>query len=496
MKLQALLDTIEYSLAQGRPGQIRHITYDSRQAGEESLFVCLVGANADGHDYVRGAYDRGCRSFLCQRAVDLPADACVVITADTRSALAELAAVFYGEPAKKLKLIGITGTKGKTTTALLLQSVLENSGRPCGYIGSNGILVAGKWRATANTTPESLPLQGALADMVAAGCQYAVLEVSSQALQHNRVQGLQFDTAVFTNLSEDHIGVGEHASFEEYRAAKRLLFTEHCAGAVVYNADDPASELMCAGLTCRRISCGVDTQADYRARELTPYRSHEALGISFRCDCPGGSVAVGLCMPGDFSVQNGLIAMAVCGRYGVQPEQAARILENTTVAGRFEMVPAKKGCTFVIDYAHNGLSLRSALQVLRSYGPRRLICLFGSVGGRTQMRRRELAEAASALADLCILTSDNPDYEEPEQIIRQMLQYFDKTTAYLVEPDREKAILKAYDMAQPGDIILLAGKGHENYQLIRGVKQPFSERSILLSAGGAQKDHKEETICI
>ncbi len=496
MNLKSLLSTMEYSLLQGTFGEITEITYDSRKAGEQTLFVCLVGANADGHSYAKNAYDRGCRAFLCQQPVDLPADACIVLMANTRSALAELAAVFYGKPAGKLKLIGITGTKGKTTTALLIQGILEKSGLPCGYIGSNGILIRGQWTPTVNTTPESLPLQKALADMVQAGCSHAVLEVSSQALQHNRVQGLDFDTAVFTNLSEDHIGTGEHKDFAEYRAAKRRLFTDHGCGAVVYNADEAASAFMLENVTCPRISYSLDRQADLRASDLQIYRSSLSLGIAFSCHADGHSCPVRMQTPGSFSVYNGLAALAVCRRYGVTLERGAGILEQTPVAGRFEVVPAKAGCTFIIDYAHNGLSLSSALQVLRGYAPRKLICLFGSVGGRTQVRRKELAEAASRYADFCILTSDNPDFEVPEAVIHEILSHYDRQTPYLVEPDREKAIQKAYDMAQPGDIVLLAGKGHETYQLIRGVKQPFSERSILLAAGGAQKDHKEETICI
>ncbi len=481
MNLQTLLHTIEYTLLQGTPGEIAEITYDSRKAGPGTLFVCLVGASTDGHSYAQSAYEKGCRAFLAERPLALPLDACVVVTGDTRSALAQIAAVFYGKPAESLKLIGLTGTKGKTTTALLIQSILEGSGIPTGYIGSNGVAFGGKRFPTANTTPESLVLQGWLRKMADAGVTHVVLEVSSQALEHNRVQGLAFDTAVFTNLSQDHVGPGEHDSFESYRAAKRRLFTHHRCGAAVVNADDAATEFMLQGLDIPQISFSTEKEGDFRGEALRLYRDAESLGIRFMV----GKTPVSMRSPGAFSVYNGLAALAVCSRYGVGLEQAAEILARTDVEGRFQVVPGKPEVTFVVDYAHNGLSLTSALQVLRQYGPNRLICLFGSVGGRTQGRRKELAEAASRLADLCILTSDNPDREDPMAILQEMLAYYDKTTPYIIEPDREQAVLRACALALPGDIVLLAGKGHEDYQLICGEKLPFSEKALIQSWAAA-----------
>ncbi len=476
MNLQTLLRTIEYTVHQGLPGEISEITYDSRKAAAGKLFVCLVGANADGHRYVQGAYDLGCRAFLCQYPVVLPQDACVVVTPDTRSALAELAAAFYAYPAKGLKLIGITGTKGKTTTALLIQSILGKNGIRCGYIGSNGIRFGEKRYPTVNTTPESLVLQRCLAEMLADGITHVVLEVSSQALEHNRVQGLRFDTAVFTNLSEDHVGPGEHASFESYRAAKRRLFAEHFCGCIVCNSDESAAEFMVAGLKTPQIRYSTrDEKADLLAKELQLYRDEQALGIRFTV----GGEPVAMRAPGAFSVYNGLAALAVCSRYGVSLPKGAEALARTDVEGRFQLVSGKPGVTFVVDYAHNGRSLQSALEVLRQYGPSRLICLFGSVGGRTQGRRKELAQVASRLADLCILTSDNPDYEDPEAILQEILSHYDKATPYILEPDRREAVRRACEIAQPGDIVLLAGKGHEDYQLIRGEKLPFSEKQLI-----------------
>ncbi len=501
MNLTALLAEISYQVVQGQDREITAITYDSRQAGAGSLFVCLPGAFADGHDYAKGAYNRGCRAFLCQRMVDLPEDAFQAVTADTRSALATISATFYGHPAGKLKIIGITGTKGKTTTALLIHSILEKNHIPCGYIGSNGVLMAGELTPTVNTTPESLALQGYFSAMVAAGITHAVIEVSSQALEHNRVQGLEFDTVVFTNLSPDHIGKGEHESFEAYRAAKRKLFTDYGCQLIVYNADDEASGFMLQDVNAPKLAFSTqNAEAEFYGSRLGLFREDTSLGICFDCTHGGKTDPVSVRTPGAFSVYNALGAIAVCSRYGVSVEAAAEALGKTSVTGRFEVVDGIPGRTFIVDYAHNGLSLTSALQVLRQYQPERLICLFGSVGGRTQGRRQELAEAASQYADYCIITSDNPDWEAPEEIIRQILCHYDPATPYTLEPDREKAVRLAVNMARFGDIVLFAGKGHETYQLIQGVKHPFSERRIIEEVcaawGGFENHQREETICI
>lgn len=462
--------------------EITAIEYDSRRPmSAETLFVCLIGAHMDGHDFLEKAYERGCRVFLVSRTVEAPAGAILVQTTDTREALAVIGADFYGRPAEKLHLIGITGTKGKTSTALMIQSILNGTGRQCGYIGSNGVSIAEREYETANTTPESLILHRYFAEMVESGVEYAVIEVSSQALAHCRVHGIRFETAIFTNLSPDHIGAadGEHPDFADYMASKARLFTEHGCAWAIYNADDPMWEDVVGKTSAARLSYAADAAADFSAWNIAPYRERTALGIAFSCAHGGETADVRLLTPGEFSVHNALAAIAAVSVYGVTVREAAEILAHTPVRGRFEIVEALPERTFVIDYAHNGVSLQSALTVLRAYAPRRLICLVGSVGGRTRGRRAELAAAASALADFCILTSDNPDGEPPEEIIAEMLQYFDKKCPYAVVIDRAEAIRLAVRMSQPGDILLLAGKGHETYQLIAGEKVPFSERAIL-----------------
>ena len=480
MKLNDLVRHIDHTGTSD--AEVSAITYDSRKAGPGALFVCLVGAWLDGHTYARSAYDQGCRAFLVEHTLDLPADAAQIVTDDTRAALAVIGADFYGNPAREMHILGITGTKGKTTTALLTAAILTEAGLPCGYIGSNGVDYAGRHESTANTTPESLELHRLFRQMVDAGVHHAVLEVSSQALRHHRVDGVPFEVVAFTNLSEDHIGPGEHPDFEDYKNAKRRLFAEYDARAMIYNADDDTSDYMRAGFGGQQVSFGIARPADYHAAGLAQYRSETALGVDFVCEHDGKDTPVRVMSPGTFSASDALCAIALCGAFGVTPAQSALTLAHTPVRGRFEVVEGLPGRTFIVDYSHNGLALTSALKTLRTYQPHRLICVFGSVGGRTQVRRRELAEASSAWADYSILTSDNPDFEDPMAILRDIDAYMAPDAQYTLIPDRAEAIRAAVAMAEPGDIVLFAGKGHEDYQIIEGKKLPFVERDLIREA--------------
>lgn len=474
--------------------EIDRIEYDSRRIlGAGTLFVCLNGARFDGHDYAREVYERGCRVFLVSRPIVLPPDAILVTVEDTRSALAVISADFYGRPAEKLHLIGITGTKGKTSTALMLQAILNGCGRPCAYIGSNGVVIRDRYIETVNTTPESRELHSYFDIMVREGVQYAVIEVSSQALAHSRVLGVPFETTIFTNLSPDHISPVEHPDLADYMSSKARLFTEHRCTTAIYNADDPMWEEIVGDTEAKKISFAVESEADFSAWGIEPYRSRTALGILFSCRHGEQKTAVQLLTPGEFSVQNALAALAAASVCGIPLDTAAAILAHTPIRGRFELVEALPERTFILDYAHNGLSLRSALTVLREYAPERLICLFGSVGGKSQNRRAELGATASALADYCILTSDNPDYEAPDAILEDIIAHFDTHCPYTVIADREEAVRYAVRMSRPGDIILLAGKGHETYQLIEGKKVPFSERAILLEECAAVEEEAMES---
>ncbi len=460
------------------------ICYDSRRATEGSLFVCLCGAISDGHKFARSAYEKGARVFVCERTPeDLPRDAIVLYSADTRRALGLLAAEFFGHPERQMRLVGITGTKGKTTTALMIKKLLDASGIPAGYIGSNGVDFAGYHFDTVNTTPEGCDIYEYFARMLRCGVKTAVLEVSSQALYMDRVNGMTFDICIFTNFSRDHIGGAEHPDMDHYKMCKRKLFSEHLSGTALINRDDPTSgefadTARAAGQEVRYFS--TENSADFYARDMELIRDDAGLGSSFELHIGNESRRVLTHFPGDFSVSNTTAAAAVCNIFGISLTDIARELPNISIGGRFETV-ALGGVAYIIDYAHNGKSLRSALTVLREYAPRRLICLFGSVGGRTYGRRAELGAVANELADLSILTADNPDCEPVESIIADIAEQYTDPARYVAIPDRKKAIEYAMKIAAPGDIVLLAGKGHENYQLIAGRHEPFSEREIILA---------------
>lgn len=467
--------------------EITAIVCDSRKAVPGALFVCVEGRTTDGHRFAARAYEAGTRFFLAQRMPELPADACVFLVADTRTALADLAAAFYGYPARNLTLIGITGTKGKTTTAIMLYRALCENGIDAAYIGTNGVYFADNREPTVNTTPESLELQHYLRRMADAGVRYLVMEVSSQALLLDRVHGLRFAVSLFTNLSRDHIGGVEHPDFENYRACKHLLFTDYGASTVIVNTDDPQAGYMLAGNSAETIlTYGTGENADFRGTAFESVSLPDRMGVRFVCRSREGSCPVFLPFAGRFSMYNALAVIAVCRVCGINTANAARSLAHTCVPGRFELLrfPSLPGVTFIIDYAHNGTSLSAVLSSLRAYAPERLICLFGSVGCRTKERRREMGEVAARQADLCILTSDNPDTEPPEDIIAEIAAAFalPGSCPYLAIPDRVDAIRHAVRLARPGDMILLAGKGHEEYQLIDHRRVPFSERDILCDA--------------
>lgn len=467
----------------GNAGNVNivQLEYDSRKSvSDETLFFCLHGARFDGHDYAAQVYDAGCRAFIVERKVDLPDNAIQIKVSSAREALALFSAKFYGNPANKLKLIGLTGTKGKTTTAILVSEIMNLCGIKCAYIGSNGIQIGDKHYPTVNTTPESHELHRYFAMMVDAGITHVAMEVSSQALNNYRVCGLDFDVAIFTNLSRDHIGGVEHPTFEDYRDAKRKLFTDHGVKTIIYNADDRHAAYMIKDSRADLVSYAIDAEADFHASAIRPYRDKTSLGIDFDLEYNGVKNSIRLRTPGEFSVYNGLAAIAACRHYGISIREASDALRSISIKGRFEIVDALDGVTFIIDYAHNGFSLTHALEVLRVYEPNRLICVFGSVGGRTVERREELAEASSKYADFSIITSDNPDFEDPDEIIADILSHFDKSRLYTTITDREEAVRFAVRIADEGDIVLFAGKGHEDYQLIRGNKVPFSEKSILL----------------
>lgn len=477
--------------------EIHSLTSDSRKAARGTLFVCLRGEERDGHDYALAAYERGVRAFVCEYPPrDLPSDAAVAFVPDTRVAIAHLAAAFYGHPERQMTLIGLTGTKGKTTTARMMYHLLSEARVPVGYIGSGGARYAGICTRTDNTTPDALTLFGILADMRRRGLRAVVIEVSSQALATGRVEGLPFPITIFTNLAPDHIGEGEHPDFAHYRAQKARLFSEHGAHVMIVSADDESTPFMLAGASARSV-ISVSTRrtdTDLYATAIREKRNEGTLGCGFRLHSEEGVLPVSLSLPGACNVENALFALAATRAYLLEYESGlsadyrtlAPALDSLSIPGRFERVSTVlPEVDFVIDYAHNGYSLGAAIKAMRAFSPARLVCLFGSVGTRTYSRRTELARAASA-ADFCIVTTDNPDTEPPEDTMRELCRVLDEEGCeYIAIPDRREAIRYAVRHAREGDLVLLAGKGHEDYQLVAGRRLPFSERDILIEEAAA-----------
>lgn len=480
---------------QGYEVTVHAIYSDSREAkkyGNHGIFVAVVGATFDGHSFLQSAYDAGCRIFAVSRTVRLPEDALCLIYPDTRIALALLSASFYGHPSRELTVVGVTGTKGKTTTCLLAESILLRAGIPTGYVGTSGIRYAGVSYESPNTTPESLVLQRTMREMLDAGVRVLVMEVSSQALMQHRVYGMDFDVTVFTNLSSDHIGPREHPSFSHYKETKRSLFTDYPARTIILNADDPhssemlpksgASGVKAFSVSQRGCTDGALPSPALSATDIVPASlSDSRLGVAFALHSASKNepIPAFLPLPGACNVQNALAALLICEALGVPLRNATEYLSEISVAGRCETVRADNGIRILIDYAHNEASLREILTALRAFDPKRLIVLFGSVGGRTRERRAPMGKVASSLADFCILTSDNPDCEPPEDILTDIERGFVRDCPHVKIPDRGEAIRYGLSIAEAGDILLLAGKGHETYQLVDGKKQPFCERAIV-----------------
>lgn len=481
MKLETLLEGLEYTIVQGDPDtEVADVVYDSRKVTPGCLFICIKGMNYDSHDHADEIAGAGAGVLITEREVALSENGkapVVVRVENTRYAMAFIAAAWFGHPAEKLTVIGITGTKGKTTTTYLVRSILENAGHKVGLIGTIEVIIGDTHIHAGNTTPESYLVQEYFARMVEAGCDTVVMEVSSQGLKLHRTQGFVFDYGIFTNLEPDHIGTGEHADFAEYLACKGMLFRQCKIGIV--NGDDMHCDAVTAGHTCILEKFGMGEQNDLRATDLTLVKKPGELGVAFSVT---GllNMRVEVTTPGKFSVYNALTAMAICRHFGVSEEDIKRALLAAKVRGRIEMVKVSDQFTLLIDYAHNAMSLESLLKSLREYEPHRLVCVFGCGGNRSKIRRYEMGEVSGKLADLTIITSDNPRFEEPQAIIEDIKTGMAKTDGKYVEIcDRKQAIAYAIAHGEPGDIIVLAGKGHEDYQEIKGVKYPMDERDLI-----------------
>ena len=481
MKLRKICEEIEYTLLQGSlETEVRDIIYDSRKIAPETMFVCMVGAVTDGHKYIPDAIDKGASVIVLEReeeAAQIPENITVLKVASARLALALMSAALFDHPARKLVTIGLTGTKGKTTTTYMIKKVLEMAGKKVGLIGTIGAMVGEEHLPSKNTTPESYELHRMFAAMVEAGCEYVVMEVSSQGLKLDRTAGILFDYGIFTNLSPDHIGPAEHASFEEYMECKSLLFRQCKIGVV--NADDEHVDGILKGHTCEVKTFSAEREADLMASDIGFINEDGKLGMHFKVSgCMDCQAKVHI--PGRFSVYNSMVTMLVCHLAGISDEAILEGLSRVQVKGRVEMLPVSKDYTLIIDYAHNEVSTRSVLTTLMEYHPKRLICVYGGGGNRSKLRRYDMGEVTGEMADLCVLTCDNPRDEEIRDINNDIKVGLARSNGKYIEiDDRKEAIAYCMKNAKPGDMIVLLGKGHEDYQEIKGVKYHFDEREAV-----------------
>ncbi len=472
MKLQQLLQGVEVeSSTAAQDTDIREVRYDSRAVEPGDLFVAVRGYETDGHRYIGKALEQGAVAIVCEEA---PAGAPAIVVENARRALAEIAANRFGHPADGMVMLGVTGTNGKTTTTYLVKHMLECAGHKVGLIGTNQNLIGREVVETERTTPESYELHALLARMREAGCTHVIMEVSSHSLVLDRVHGIRFAVGAFTNLTQDHLDF--HKTMEAYRKAKALLFTVCDKGVV--NLDDPAATAMLADARCPCLTFSCDKDAaDLTAKNLCLH----ADGVAFLANAMGELARVRLGIPGHFSVQNALCALGIVMQLGMPLAQAADALASASgVKGRVEVVPTDTDYTVLIDYAHSPDGVENVLRAVRGFAKGRVVALFGCGGDRDRGKRPKMGRIAAALADLCIVTSDNPRTEQPQAIIDDILEGMrDTKTPVQVIVDRPEAIRWALAHAKRDDIIVLMGKGHETYQEVDHVKHHMDEREIV-----------------
>jgi UDP-N-acetylmuramoyl-L-alanyl-D-glutamate--2,6-diaminopimelate ligase len=496
MTLEQLLETTEYEIIKGKVDrEITTFVYDSRKAKEGSVFICISGTVRDAHDFIPEVIGKGAAAIVIEKDVDeinglrslLEMNSTATVTfikvKDARKALAHMSAVYFGNPADELITIGLTGTKGKTTTTYMIKDILEKAGIPTGLIGTVEIIIGNEIIHSGNSTPESYAVQNYFRRMVDSGIKAVVMEVTSQGLMMNRVEGITFDYGIFTNLEPDHIGENEHKDFEDYMYWKSTLFQKCKTG--IFNADSEYLEGILKNHTCTVETFGISENADFRATDISFCQMDGKLETKYRVTGKE-EFDVELNMPGMFSVYNSLTAIALCSHFNVAPEIIQKTLPDVYVKGRTEIVEVSSriknapGFTVMIDYAHNAMALESLLTTLRVYKPKRLVCVFGCGGNRARSRRFEMGEVSSKLADLTVITSDNPRFEEPEAIIADIVTGVKKADGkYVTITDRREAVKYAIKNAEEGDVIVIAGKGHEDYQEIRGAKYHMDERELI-----------------
>lgn len=490
MKLKDLLANVEYNMINDLNPEISDVIYDSRKVKDSTVFVCLKGYTSDGHKYAESAVESGACALVISDELnfDVPENVAVVKVNDTRLALALMSAEFFGHPCEELKTVAITGTKGKTTTTAMVAEIFEQAGIKTGTIGTLGIIYDGKTVKTDNTTPESYEIQKSMRDMINAGCKAMVIEASSIGLKHNRLAGMMFDVAIFTNFSDDHIGGVEHKDMAEYLYCKSLLFRQ-CRKAAA-NIDDNSWRDITKDFNGKILTYGFSEKADLCAFNEHLLSDNGFIGVHFETDgLKTLSLDVGI--PGKFNVYNALAAICAVSFFDIPDEAVIKGLRAAKVKGRVEPVKVNGNYTLLIDYAHNALSMENVLTTLRKYNPHRLITMFGAGGNRPKVRRYEMGETSGRLSDLSVITEDNSRYEDVMDIIEDIKVGINKTDGkYVVVPNRKDAIRYCMQHAEDGDIIVLAGKGHEDYQEIKGVKYHMDERELIADILKEMNDKK------
>lgn len=475
------LEHIPHKILQGSlDTEVEEVIYDSRKARPGSVFVCMKGSRTDSHEFCSQVYQAGVRVFVTERPVSLPDDAAVIQVENGRSALALLSAARFGFPAGKMVMIGVTGTKGKTTTTHMIKAILEAAGKTVGMIGTNGVYFAGTYEPTVNTTPESYQLHQYFSRMAEAGCEYVVMEASSQAFKMHRTDGIVFDYGIFTNISPDHIGLDEHKDFEEYLRCKSMLLSQ--SRTVIANQDDEVVRNAAQKASCPVYYYSVTQQADFWTDDIRYVADNAFVGLEFTVKGRyPADVRVGI--PGRFNAENAMAAVSVCSFFSLPVNQVCHALEHIQVNGRMEIAYSSEDFRVIIDYAHNAVSMESLLTTLRHYHPARLVVVFGCGGNRAKERRYAMGEMAGKMADLSILTADNSRFERVEDILADIKKALIPTGgAYVEIPDRREAIEYAITHARKGDMIAIIGKGHEDYQEVNGVRTHFLDREVVEQA--------------
>lgn len=480
MRLEQILTDVEYKILQGTLDKdVADIAYDSRKTVKGGMFVAIQGTLVDGHNFIESAVEAGAEVIVVEKETDVEnKDITVLLVENGRKALSLMSAAYFDYPAKKMITVGITGTKGKSTTEHMVRDIIEKSGKTCGIIGTVGAFMNGRSVPTEHTTPESYELQKLFAMMVEEGCEYMVMEVSSQGIKMDRVAGIEFDYGVFTNISPDHIGPGEHENFEEYLSCKAELFRRCKTG--IINRDDEHYDDMVKHAACRIVTFGTSEEADMRACDIRHVSKGGELSMEFHAEgALEGEIVVGL--PGRFNIYNALCAACTGVALGMPREVIFHALEHVKVQGRVEVMPVSEDFSVLIDFAHNGVSSESVLSTLREYNPHRIVSIFGCGGNRSKVRRYEMGEVIGRMSELAIITSDNPRRENVMDIIEDIKVGMAKSDGtYVVIPDREEAVAYALEHAEKGDMIILLGKGHEEYQEINGVKYHYSDREAVV----------------